>query len=76
MVYDGGSMNFEGVLIHIPHSSAHIPSTKGYSDVALARKEIERLTDWHTERLFALEGAGHIRAPFSRVFCDVERFLS
>lgn len=75
MVHDEPTMSLERVLVHIPHSSDHVPSTKGYTDLALARREIERLTDWHTERLFALEGAAHIRAPFSRVFCDVERFV-
>ena len=64
-------------IIHIPHASGHIPSYEGYvaNDDAI-HHEILKLTDWHTDNLFDMPGNNHliIKADFSRVFCDVERF--
>lgn len=60
------------VIIHLPHASDHMPSLEGF--VGDWRGEIDLLTDWGTDRLFDLEGTVTIAAPFSRVFCDVERF--
>jgi N-formylglutamate amidohydrolase len=63
------------LILHIPHSATHIPNKTGYvaSDEAL-QAEILKLTDWHTEDLFASQSDLPIIAPFSRIFCDVERF--
>jgi len=64
------------IILHIPHSSTKIPLKKGYivNDVFLER-EILKLTDWHTEDLFSSTEEEMIVAPFSRVFCDPERFI-
>lgn len=63
------------LILHIPHSSTVIPFHEGY---ALPEKdlneEINRLTDWYTEDLFDTTEDKKIIAPFSRIFCDVERF--
>lgn len=63
------------VILHVPHSSTHIPFTDGY---ILDRKSLEdemlKLTDWYTDDLFYSENDSMIRAEFSRIFCDVERF--
>lgn len=63
------------IILHIPHSSTKIPLKEGYllSDEFL-EKEILKLTDWFTEDLFASTEDEMIVAPFSRIFCDVERF--
>ena len=37
-------------------------------------REIVKLTDWFTDDLFSNEIDDAIIAPFSRIFCDVERF--
>lgn len=62
-------------ILHIPHSSSIIPFYDGY---LASEKEIEneilKLTDWHTQDLFSHPSAIPIITPFSRVFCDVERF--
>lgn len=65
----------EKILLHIPHSSTDIPIMDGYviSGVEL-ESEALKLIDWHTEDLFQHEEAAQIIAPFSRIFCDVERF--
>jgi len=62
------------IVLHIPHASDYVPCTDGYvagrEDLI---NEITLLTDWFTDELFDLPYA-RVIAPFSRVFCDVERF--
>lgn len=62
-------------ILHIPHSSTHIPFFEGYVDTEKVNKEIDLLTDWYTDELFSHIDAIKVIAPFSRVFCDVERFI-
>ncbi|WP_319501936.1 N-formylglutamate amidohydrolase [uncultured Draconibacterium sp.] len=62
-------------MLHIPHASTEIPDYTGFllrSDVL--QTEIQKLTDWHTDELFVNTSDVAVVAPFSRVFCDVERF--
>lgn len=63
------------VILHIPHSSVDIPIYDGYQ---LSDNQIEKeqllLTDWHTDDLFVHDNSISVIAPFSRLFCDVERF--
>ena len=63
------------IILHIPHSSTIIPFNDGYvsCDVKI-KQEIIKLTDWYTDDLFDSEVDDKIVAPFSRIFCDVERF--
>ena len=63
------------IILHIPHSSTTIPLTDGYviNDDALA-KEMLKLTDWYTDDLFDSDENVMIKADFSRIFCDPERF--
>ena len=65
----------KNLILHIPHSSTVIPLKDGYcvTDEAL-NQEILKLTDWHTDDLFENEMDISIKAPFSRIFCDTERF--
>lgn len=62
------------IILHIPHSSVNIPFYDGYlqSNEHL-QSEINLLTDWYTDELFNLPYK-QIITPFSRLFCDVERF--
>ncbi len=63
------------IILHIPHSSTHIPLTAGYIVDAIAlEKEILKLTDWYTDDLFYSNEDEMIVAEFSRIFCDPERF--
>ena len=63
------------MILHIPHSSAHIPSRDGFIfDFRTIEKEILKLTDWYTDELFDLKGYTKIVTPFSSILCDVERF--
>lgn len=65
------------LIPHIPHSSNNVPVPEG-SLVSKAEldKEISKLTDWHTEDLFASPNDISVVAEFSRIFCDPERFVN
>jgi N-formylglutamate amidohydrolase len=63
------------LILHIPHSSTTIPLLQGYvvhQDILDA--EILKLTDWYTDQLFDNKTDVSIIAPFTRLFCDPERF--
>ncbi|MFN8238579.1 MAG: N-formylglutamate amidohydrolase [Chitinophagales bacterium] len=63
------------LILHIPHSSVNIPLKEGYIvSEEILQSEIVKLTDWHTEDLFHSIEDEMIIAPFSRIFCDPERF--
>ena len=68
-------MTRAAVLFHIPHSSIYFPFRDGYLRPDLVDAEVKKLTDWKTESIFAVEGVVRLVAEFSRVFCDVERFV-
>jgi N-formylglutamate deformylase len=63
------------LILNIPHSSTILPFKEGYcvSDEIL-NQEILKLTDWYTDDLFENEIDCSIKAAFSRIFCDTERF--
>jgi len=63
------------IILHVPHSSTTIPFQDGYLvDENSLAKEMLKLTDWYTDDLFHSEEDEMIKADFSRVFCDPERF--
>lgn len=63
------------LILHVPHAAKSLPNREGYivNDEKI-QEEITKLTDWHTDDLFHTETDEMIVAPFSRIFCDVERF--
>ena len=63
------------VILHIPHSSTNIPLLDGYIvDTPSLEMEMLKLTDWFTDDLFYCEDEVIVKADFSRIFCDPERF--
>jgi N-formylglutamate amidohydrolase len=68
-------MTRASLLFHIPHASTHFPFQDGYSRPDLIAGEVDKLTDWFTDRIFHVDGIDSVKAEFSRVFCDVERFV-
>ena len=69
------------VMLHIPHSSRHVPPTERQFiilDDSELSTELLRMTDAYTDELFPLTQveAGRVIFPVSRLVCDVERFPS
>jgi N-formylglutamate deformylase len=63
------------LILHIPHAATAIPFRDGFLfDTEALRAEQLLLADWHTDDLFANPQDVAVIAPFSRLFCDVERF--
>jgi N-formylglutamate deformylase len=63
------------LILHIPHSATNIPVREGFiADETKIQQEIIKLTDWYTDELFHSDSDEMIVTPFSRLFCDVERF--
>jgi N-formylglutamate deformylase len=67
------------VVLHIPHSSRHIPAEERQAiclDDAELEKELVRMTDAYTDVLFPLTPveAARVVFPISRLVCDAERF--
>ena len=63
------------ILIHVPHASTHIPAE--YLPSYLApdlHEEILCMTDWYCDDLFEC-GQEMVVFPYSRLLCDVERFV-
>ena len=58
------------VIVHVPHSSDVIPSDEGY--LVDTRRERNIVTDWYTDDLITADQS--VIFPFSRIYCDVERF--
>jgi N-formylglutamate amidohydrolase len=68
-------MERKKIILHIPHASAKIPFQEGYLvGKDILEKEMLKLTDWYTDDLFDSADDILVRADFSRVFCDAERF--
>ena len=62
------------IILHIPHSSTYLPQTFKVSEGVCLKNELERMTDWFTDELFDFEEAIKLIFPYSRLYCDVERF--
>ena len=73
-------MEKNAVILHIPHSSYHIPDFLR-EDILLNDEELQKnlfaFTDWNTQDLFSHSAFPcRIVAGVSRMVCDVERFRS
>ena len=64
-------------IFHIPHSSTYIPNNCNFIvDAEAIENEIHMFTDWHIDKIFNVKNVTEIIAPYSRLFCDVERLLT
>lgn len=61
------------MILHIPHSSTKIPD--GIKFDKSIEEDLLRMTDWYTDELFSYSSMATIVFPWSRLFCDVERFI-
>ncbi|MDP2541551.1 N-formylglutamate amidohydrolase [Tenacibaculum discolor] len=63
------------MILHIPHSSIKFPNKDGFVIYKEElSQEVLRLTDWYTDELFESKKWESVKADFSRIFCDTERF--
>lgn len=75
------SVGLRPIVVHIPHSSSLIPRdvrAQLLPDDAELSRELVRLTDWHTDRLYGLTadlGATQFINGLSRLVVDPERFV-
>ncbi len=65
------------MILHIPHSSLVYPA-QFRSELLISpadfEKELTLLTDLYCDQLYAFTGATAVIFPYSRLFCDAERF--
>lgn len=62
------------MILHIPHSSIYMPDTFKILEGVSLEQELQRMTDWFTDELFDFDKAKKLIFPYSRLYCDVERF--
>lgn len=62
------------MILHIPHSSTFVPETFDVFNGVSLMHEFQRMTDWFTDELFDFDEAEKLVFPYSRLYCDVERF--
>ena len=62
------------MILHIPHSSTKLPDNFLIYKKVFIEKEFQRMTDWYTDELFDHDKAKKLVFPYSRLYCDVERF--
>ena len=62
------------MILHIPHSSIHLPETFTVNEAVSLKQEFQRMTDWYTDELFDFDAAQKLVFPYSRLYCDVERY--
>jgi len=63
----------DSFILHIPHTSTYIPNLEGFV-LDKVEENINLLTDWATDKIFDVDSVEKIVTPYSRLFCDVERF--
>ena len=66
------------IIVHIPHSSIYLPNCF-YDRLLIVRKEIEQenvfVSDYLVDKLVPNECENVLKFNYSRLFCDIERFL-
>lgn len=64
------------IILHIPHSSLKIPNWyyKLVNDKNIVKSFNTIITDLKTDLLFGKNKFKKVVFPYSRVFCDVEKF--
>lgn len=74
MIYEGVFSDEikETFIFHIPHSSIKYNSSDFIKNID---KDILKLTDWETEKIFYVPGIEQFIFDKSRLVCDVERFI-
>jgi N-formylglutamate amidohydrolase len=55
------------LVVHIPHAGTTIPASERltYTNLPAVDAELNRLTDWFTDELFAIDGAAVVSTPIN-----------
>ena len=48
------------MILHIPHSSTKLPKDFDVLGAVSLEKELQRMTDWHTDELFSYDNASRV----------------
>ena len=71
--------DYEGLILHVPHSSITFPPESKFSFRDLDREE-RLLIDYYTDELFVpheqTRDISHVVFPYCRLYCDVERLVN
>ena len=59
------------MILHIPHAKTKIKHIEDYTSL---KNSMDILTDWYTDELFKYKNSKRLVFPYSRLYCDVERF--
>lgn len=67
------------IILHIPHAKTKLP--KQFLDkILINKKEIlnfnKTISDLYIDELFCMKGVKRVVFKYSRIFCDVERFVN
>lgn len=65
------------ILLHIPHAKTHIPDDMGKILVDLEKLKVfsHEISDLRIEELFSHGIGEKYIAPYSRIYCDVEKYI-
>lgn len=66
------------ILLHIPHSSTYLPQSffKNFNHNVDLDFLINKFTDLKTDELYIRDNIEYVLFKYSRLYCDVERFIS
>ena len=66
------------IILHLPHASTELPAEFYKNKFLISKEELNQfnldMTDLYTDELFNADKYIHVKAKYSRIFCDVERF--
>lgn len=67
------------IILNIPHSSLKLPKEFKRKKKNLSIKEInyfnKKISDLYTDKLFSYKEFNHLKAKYSRIGCDAEKFV-
>lgn len=67
------------ILLHLPHCKSNLPKEffeNSFEDSIEKIKQFNlKITDLYTDELFSCERYPHISPKYSRIYCDVEKYL-
>ena len=66
------------IILHLPHASTELPQEFFNNQLLISKEELNQfnvdITDLYTDELFNANQYTKVKAKYSRIFCDVERF--